>query len=67
MSSYQFSELAVLLKGDEMLTWNNIEKLGGRSSYASDMDTFTYRIINDKMHICAGSNKTDACQVIIQP
>ena len=64
-SSYQASELAVLLKGEEMLTWNNIEKLGGRNSVWGDVDTLTYRVINDKMHICAGDKKTDSCQVII--
>ena len=64
-SSYQAFELVVLLKGEEMLTWNNIEKLGGRTSVWGNLDTLTYRVINDEMHICAGDKKTDSCQVII--
>ena len=71
MSSYWGSKLAVFLKGDAMLTWNNIEKLGGSKTYLETdprdppMDTLLYRIIDDKMHICAGDKKTDSCQVNI--
>ena len=50
-----------------MLTWNNIEKLGGSTSWWGDLDTLTYRFINDRMHICAGNSNTDSCAVIIQP
>ena len=46
-----------------MLTWNNIEKLGGSVSIYGT-DTLTYRLIDDKMHICAGDNETDSCKVI---
>ena len=69
MFSYLGSKLAVFLKGDAMLTWNNIEKLGGSKTYHETnprdppMDTLLYRIIDDKMHICAGDKKTDSCQV----
>ena len=56
------------LKPDAMLTWKNLEKLGGsKTSIKSDMDTLNYRIIDETMHICAGDNKTDSCQVIIKP
>ena len=61
------------LRYDAMLTWRNIEKLGGSKTNIlsddpeSDMDTLTYRIVDDNMHICAGDNKTDSCWVIIQP
>ena len=52
-------------KRDAMLTWKNLEKLGGsKTSFRNKMDTFNYRIIDDTMHICAGDNKTDSCQVI---
>ena len=60
------------LKHDAMLTWRNIEKLGGSKTNIpsddpeSDMDTLTYRLIDNNMHICAGDAKTDSCQVIIQ-
>ena len=48
-----------------MLTWNNIEKLGfSKTKHTSVMDTLTYRLVDDKMHICAGDNKTDSCKVI---
>ena len=51
--------------GEEMLTWNNIEKLGfSKTKHTSVMDTLTYRLVDDKMHICAGDNKTDSCKVI---
>ena len=53
--------------GEEMLTWNNIEKLGfSKTKHTSVMDTLTYRLVDDKMHICAGDNKTDSCWVIIR-
>ena len=56
------------LKHDAMLTWRNIEKLGGsKTNHLEDVDTLTYRIVDDNMHICAGDKKTDSCQVIIQP
>ena len=56
------------LRYDAMLTWRNIEKLGGsKTNHSDDMDTLTYRIVDDNMHICAGDTKTDSCQVIIQP
>ena len=51
-----------------MLTWDNIEKVGGsKTNLEGDPDSLTYKIIDDKMHICAGDTKTDACQVSIQP
>ena len=56
------------LRHDAMLTWRNIETLGGSKTNfpESDMDTLIYRVIDDNMHICAGDNKTDSCWVIIQ-
>ena len=56
------------LRHDAMLTWRNIEKLGGsKTNHLEDMDTLTYRLVDDNMHICAGDRKADSCQVIIQP
>ena len=56
------------LRHDAMLTWRNIEKLGvSKTNHLEDMDTLTYRLVDDNMHICAGDRKTDSCQVIIQP
>ena len=56
------------LKRNPMLTWRNLEKLGGsKPNFKSDMDSLNYRIIDDTMHICAGDNKTDSCQVITTP
>ena len=55
-------------KRDAMLTWKNLEKLGGsKTIFGINMDTLNYRIIDDTMHICAGDNKTDSCQVITKP
>ena len=67
VTPYLGSELVVLLKGEEMLTWNSIRTLGGSTSIWGDVDTLTYRFINDRMHICAGNSNTDSCAVIIQP
>ena len=55
-------------KHDAMLTWRNLEKLGGsKTIFGINMDTLNYRIIDDTMHICAGDNKTGhPCHVIIQ-
>ena len=54
------------LRYDAMLTWRNIEKLGGsKTNHLEDMDTLTYRLVDNNMHICAGDTKTDSCQVII--
>ena len=48
-----------------MLTWMNLEKLGGSKTNVphSDMETLIYRPMNDKMHICGGDIKTKSCQV----
>ena len=48
-----------------MLTWMNLEKLGGSKTNIphSDMETLIYRPMNDKMHICGGDIKTGSCQV----
>ena len=56
------------LRYDAMLTWRNIEKLGGsKTNHLEDMDTLSYRLVDENMHICAGDKKTDSCWVIIQP
>ena len=48
-----------------MLTWENLEKLGGSKTYVppGEMETLIYRPISERMHICAGNTRSDSCQV----